>query len=200
MHCFGGITGDKKKGSSQLWPCCKTFDFCIVWVCWSLRSRFSPGETLNSRVSTGADILMLSSEMPPCLLFPVGSAQMVESRSWESHSGWVTFLSPNLLPSWQHQAGAGASPGSSKLCWQAGHRWAATPAPWPPSSPLSPSWGHLSCLFFIKHCLLNAYYVPGAALRAFGTPVRETDRHTSLASWSWCPKVPILLRGFIYLF
>lgn len=137
----------------------------------------------------GCYILILSSETSPCH-FQLDRGEWWESGSWESHSGWVTLLSPNLLPSWQHQASAGASWGSSEPCWQAGRCWADTPALWPPSSPLSPGWGHLFCLFFIKQCLLSAYYVPGAALKTCGTPARETDKHTFLASWSYVLRFP----------
>lgn len=117
------------------------------------------------------------------LLFPVGSEQMVKKAGHGKAilAEWIFFLPTSAQL---------AAPG---WCWSLPRElrtvltgWAATPAPWPPSSPLSPSWGHLSCLFFTKQCLLNAYDVPGAALRAFGTPVRETDKHTSLASWSLC--------------
>ena len=151
-------------------------------------------------MSTGAYILILSSETSPSLLFPIGSAQMVRKQVM----GKPFWLSGFSFPQPSAQL---AAPG---WCWSLPRELRTTltgraplgshACPWPPSSPLSPSWGHLSCLFFIKRCLLNAYYVPGTALRAFGTPVRETDKHTSLASWSLCPKVPILLRGLVYLF
>lgn len=107
-----------------------------------------------------------------------------EGRSWESRSGWVTFLSPNLCPAGGTrlvlEPPQGAQDRADRLGSHAG--------PLASIRPSEPKLGHLSSLFFTKQCLLNAYYVPGAALRAFGTPVRETDKHTSLASWSLCLK------------
>lgn len=148
---------------------------------------------------------------------PAISSSIV-AAPWESRSRgkpfWLSDLFPQPLPSWHHQKrmqltehcpqephsvaflGLWRSSEKHPLAQHCARRHAGSLASGPPSHPTlgPPSF----CLFFIRHMFIECLLCTRDCSKCLAY-ISERNAQTALASWSLRSKVPILLKGLIYL-
>lgn len=198
--------------------CCLTLSLWISLFAWGLLDLVTPEVSQTFKLAPErvcADkCLRFYTLIRSILPFPVLSWQLREKADRGlSHSGWVTYF-PNLCPagttksrcSWRSTAGR------SLILW---HSWGSggalknthwhstvptdTRAPWLPVPPSDPTLGPPSfCLFFIRHMFIECLLCTRDCSK-FLAYISERNAQTALASCSLRSKVPILLKGLMYL-